>query len=123
MNAGQNTLNSVQLHWQVNGVIQPVVNYTGPLDAAIVVGGQNIDTVSLGNVTLSATAPSIVKVWTAQPNGVTDTDHSNDTLSFTLVAAMSGTYTINGASPTGGTNYATFSEFTADLLLKGCAAL
>ena len=119
VNAGQNTLNNVQIHWQVNGVTQPAITYTGPLTAATVVGGQNVDTVSLGSVTLTAATPTVIKVWTAQPNGVADTDHSNDTLSFTLITAMGGTYTINGSNPTGGSNYASFADFTADLLLKG----
>jgi parallel beta-helix repeat protein len=119
INAGLNTLNNVQLHWQVNGVTQSPVAYTGPLAAAIVIGGQNIDTVNLGNVTLTAASPLVVKVWTTMPNGVADTDNSNDTLTFTLVSAMNGAYTINAANPTSGTNYQTFTDFTNDLLLKG----
>lgn len=119
INAGQNILNHVQLHWQVNGVTQPAVTYTGPLAAATAPGGQNVDTVILGTATLTATAPTIIKAWTTQPNGTADTNNGNDTLSFTLNAAMNGTYTINSSNPTGGTNYNSFADFTADLGVKG----
>lgn len=116
INAGLNTLNTVQVNWELNGTAQTPVSYTGPLYTST--GGQNIDTVSLGSINLT-TAPATIKVWTSMPNGVADTDPSNDTLTFTLTAAMGGTYTIDAALPVSGTNYQSFAAFTDDLLLKG----
>ena len=80
-NFGQNTINTVDVEWSVNGAPQPGITFTGLLD---VVGGSSSDT---AQITLPAfnfpAGPSIVKVWTSQPNGVADPLNLNDT--FTVV--------------------------------------
>src|SRR5690606_7304221 len=47
MNAGSNNLTSLELHWEVNGVAQPTVTYSGTL-TPLTATGQSIDTVVLG---------------------------------------------------------------------------
>ena len=42
-------------------------------------------------------------------NGVVDNNTSNNTINYTLCIGLSGTYTINSALPTSGTNYQTFA--------------
>lgn len=119
MNAGMNTLNTVQLHWTVNNINQTPVSYTGPLSTPTAPSGQSMDTVLLGNVLVPASGLATVKVWTTMPNGVADTDNSNDTLTFTLTVAMNGTYTIDASITSSATNYQSFTDFTNDLMAKG----
>ncbi|MBL4708163.1 MAG: hypothetical protein JKY48_06970, partial [Flavobacteriales bacterium] len=88
-NSGTNQLNSVDVNWEVNGVPQPVVNYTMLLDT---LGGLSASSAQL----LLGTAPFItgsntVKVYTSNPNGVADTSNVNDTITVVVVTAAAPT--------------------------------
>ncbi|WP_190277339.1 Ig-like domain-containing protein [Taibaiella lutea] len=117
MNGGINVINNVQVHWSVNGTAQTPVTYTNPINTLTSPAG-NIATVVLGNVNFTTT-PTNLKVWTYLPNGVADTVTINDTLSVTVAASLSGTFTVNSAVPTGGTNYQTFTALANDLNTYG----
>lgn len=84
-NSGINQVNSVEVHWEVNGVSMPVIFYGQLLDT---MNGNFPRTaqIHLGSVNLNAGA-NILKVWTANPNGTTDAEPSNDTIKVTLTTA------------------------------------
>lgn len=76
-NFGTNVVNSATIHWSVDGVSQPNVNFTGTLDTA---GGAGSATASvvLGSYNFATNNPYTVAAWTSNPNGVTDTITGND---------------------------------------------
>jgi len=86
-NFGSNTLNNVNIEWEVNGVPQTSVNYTTP---SIVAFGSN--TVNLGTYTFT-TGVTNVKAWTSMPNSLADSDNGNDTLNAVFCTGYSGVYT------------------------------
>lgn len=88
-NAGVNDINNMTLHWTVNGVVQPVVNYNDTLHSIASTAGHFSDTVLLGSTFVGSSAPTEIKVWTAAPNGVADTVNTNDTIikSFQAIPA------------------------------------
>ena len=104
-NAGFNNIDSVKIMWQINGVIQPVVNIK-----TTIVPGTNF-LVTLGNVSFPLNALKTIKAWTTLPNGTADIVNVNDTIVVQRKAGLNGNYTIGGASP----SYATFSAAAADL--------
>jgi hypothetical protein len=113
MNNGSNTLNSVQVNWSINGVLQTPVLYTTPIVTQTVSLVNCVHDVVIGNATLNGI--STIKVWTSLPNGSTDPNTVNDTFEITDRPALSGVVTINSASPTTGTNYQSFADLTAEL--------
>ena len=104
-NFGNNTLTSVTINWSFGGTAQPTINWTGSLPSYAETE------VTLGSKTFVSGVSYALVAGTSLPNGVTDTDPSNDQLSTTLQAAMSGNYTIGGSSP----DYSTFSAAVSDL--------
>ncbi|PSK90075.1 T9SS type A sorting domain-containing protein [Taibaiella chishuiensis] len=82
VNAGINTLNTVEVHWMVNGVTQPVLSYTTPIPG--MGSSDNVDTVDLGTAVFPAGVLSVVKIWTAMPNGQPDGLTANDTLTVSV---------------------------------------
>ena len=103
-NWGQNTLDSTIINWSLNGVLQTPYTYYGPLSSL------QSAPVTIGTGTFVAGNNEII-AWTSLPNGLTDADSSNDTLTSTLCTGLVGTYTIGGATP----DYATFLEAANDL--------
>ncbi|MBL7707412.1 MAG: right-handed parallel beta-helix repeat-containing protein [Taibaiella sp.] len=91
-NFGSTPLTGFQVHWQVNGINQTPFSYTGTLD---VLGGtgQFIDTISLGNISITA-ANTTIKAWTVITN---DVDNTNDS---TEVSVSPTLFTINTLSDT-----------------------
>lgn len=77
-NYGINQINSVQVNWRVNGILQPPVSYNQLLDTANGMGS-NVDTVTLGNIVLASAITDHIEAWTSLPNGIADTVTSNDT--------------------------------------------
>lgn len=111
-NNGNNTINNVQINWLLDGVAQTPINYTTPpLGPATGTGSEAI--VTLGNVTFAT--GHTVKAWTSLPNGAADTVNFDDTVSVALHPALSGTYTIGGASP----DYQNIADAAAALNLYG----
>ncbi|RQO31548.1 hypothetical protein DBR32_06210 [Taibaiella sp. KBW10] len=112
-NSGHNVINTVAVNWLLNGVAQTPFTVTTPLDT---LGGTGINEIEVLLGTYTFTNASVpFKAWTTLPNGVPDTANGNDTITRVLKASLAGTYTINNASPTAGTNYNNFTDFTNDL--------
>lgn len=109
-NNGSETLSSVRIHWTVNGVTQPSVDWNGSLLT------QKSVVVSLGSYTLERLKSYQVKAWTAAPNGVEDALVVNDTIQRAPIAmALSGEYTIGGATA----DYPNFTKAVEALHLHG----
>lgn len=85
VNYGSNQLDNAIIKWSVNGVMQPNVNFATVLpfymDSTVAV---------LGQVHFPTTAPLTIKAWTEMPNGVVDTDNSDDTLNTSASASLQG---------------------------------
>lgn len=96
-NYGTTPLNSVQVRWTVNGVMQTPVNYNGNAIAP-----RTETNMIIGNVNLSSMPTNFV-FWTALPNGVADERVSNDTFATYTCVPLAGTYTVGTAS----SNFAT----------------
>jgi hypothetical protein len=116
-NFGNNLVSGVQVGWMLNNVLQTPQTVSTPL---VVYGnpGTNEIQVTLGNYNFTG-APVSLKAWTYLPNSVADVSNANDTLTATLAASLSGTYTINSGVATGGTNYNSFAAFTSALNTYG----
>jgi len=103
-NFGYNTLISTKINWTANGVSQPQHDWNGSIgfghtESSIVIG------------TYDFQEPVLLKVWQSNPNGQSDLNPYNDTVSKYLVAALCGTYTIGGNNP----DFTSFSQ-AADVL-------
>lgn len=100
-NFGQNVINQVDVEWSVNGVPQPAVTYSGLLD---VVGGTSPDTaqITLAGYNFPA-GPSVVKVWTSQPNNQLDPLNLNDTVTVTVEPQIQDPSNLNLLARTGTT--------------------
>lgn len=77
-NFGLNQIDSVDIHWEVNGVPQPTIHYTQLLDTVYGNFPYKVS-ILLGNVFLNS-GSSIIKIFTSLPNGIADTITYNDTL-------------------------------------------
>ncbi|MCI4670639.1 MAG: right-handed parallel beta-helix repeat-containing protein [Bacteroidia bacterium] len=107
-NFGLLNVDTVEVSFELNGVLQPSVTYT----IAIPVGS-SANNVAAGTVMVPP-GTSTIKAWTSMPNNVADEDNSNDTLFTTICTSLDGNYTIGGA----GADYADFASAAADL--TGC---
>jgi len=74
MNYGYGILDSVSLQWEVNGVAQPSVNFKNEL-----LSGADV-TVMLGSFPFVSGTPYSIMAYTENPNGLSDTCTSNDTV-------------------------------------------
>ena len=91
-NFGYNTLTSTTFHWQADGVTQTPFPWFGSIGF-----GQTLSNISIGAYDFQD--PVMIKVWQSNPNGQTDLNAYNDTISKYLVSALCGTYTIGGSNP------------------------
>jgi pectin methylesterase-like acyl-CoA thioesterase len=74
--------------------------------------------INLGKYAFTPKLANDIYCWTTEPNGLADSDASNDTIKITnLYAALSGTYTIGGIDP----DYKTFNEAVTALVQSGIA--
>ncbi len=108
-NFGTNTLSNVTINWSFDNIAQTPINYTTPIPTNTEVE------VTLGTRTFAGGIGYPLLVYTSQPNSVTDSFQQNDTLRANLKAALSGTFTIGGATP----SYPTFAAAVADLVANG----
>lgn len=104
-NYGINVIDSVTLNWELNGLLQPPLLYTTPLDTVGGVGANSANVV-LGSQTFNLGTNYALKVWTSNPNSIADTVNTNDTLTASFSPSLSGTFTIGGTSP----DYANFTS-------------
>ena len=96
-NRGTNQIDSVEVHWEVDGVSQTTFKYNQVLDS-LTGAGKSSDVVTLGTVNFAFGVPRTIKYWTALPNGVIDTINDNDTLEVIRFSSLSGTYTVGSGA-------------------------
>ena len=93
-NFGLNTLTSAKVDWTVNSTAQTQQSWAGSLTS-----GQSASQ-SLGSFTMADATVYTIVTNSSNPNATTDNKTANDTFTGSLAAALSGTYTIGGTSPT-----------------------
>lgn len=108
-NYGINQIDSVWVHWKVNGVNQTSVN------VKTAIGLRGFLDVTLGSVSFATGENKVFKIWTSMPNGVTDPFRNNDTLVIRSETGLSGTYTVGGTAP----DYADFTQAVSALTRLG----
>ena len=89
-NDGSNTLTSLDINAEINGVLQQPYKWTGSLATGA------IDTVTITTLQIADSYYQI-KIYTSLPNGTADLQTENDTLNHLIVRCngiLSGTYTI-----------------------------
>jgi len=98
-NLGANQIDSVDVHWEVNGVAQPTFLLRNLLDT--VNGASAFDTtLIIGNANLKAGSDTIT-IWTTNPNGGLDTVNFNDTIRFTVSSSPEPwDYFLSNVTPT-----------------------
>ncbi|MEX0965929.1 MAG: PKD domain-containing protein [Bacteroidia bacterium] len=89
-NNGNNRLDSVEVHWTLDGVSQTPVNVTTAIDTPGSSSGHELE-VTLGTNISFGSTPRDIKVWTVLPNGVADTINFDDTLETSVTAVLRGT--------------------------------
>ena len=92
-NYGSNALNSADIEWEVNGVAQTPTSFTGPAIPAF-----GSATVNLSTSTTFASGLTTLRFWSKNPNGTTDSDPGNDTLTTLFCTGLAGTYTVGNAA-------------------------
>jgi len=106
LNNGATPLNSVRLTYVLNGGTAVAQTFT--LTGGVASGATRAVSFTT-QATLIAGANTLT-VTASLPNGNTDTNAANNTQTVTLYTALAGTYTINNTQPTGGTNFASFTD-------------
>lgn len=107
-NLGNNTITTVKVNYTVDGGPVSSVTYTTPILSQA--AGVNTATVSLGSISFTNKAKWI-KIWTSDPNNVTDPVPMDDTILLRWGPGLSGEYTVGGTTP----DYATVADAVADL--------
>jgi len=100
-NFGSYNLTAVDINWEVNGLPQTAMGWTGNL-------AQNVSqtSVPIGSIAFTS-GQYTIKSWTSLPNGSNDANTNNDT-TVTIINVcqpLNGTYTVGGAG-------AYFNSFT-----------
>lgn len=114
-NTGLNPLNSTDIYWSVNGVVQPSYHWSGgnlPVDFAS-------NPIYIGNYTPNLGYDTLL-VWVKNPNAVTDSLETDDTLSYITYGCntiFNGEYTIGG--PAGSNNFNSISAALNELNVCG----
>jgi hypothetical protein len=99
-NAGLSTLTSVNVAWALKTNTGSFVAQTPVVLTGIGIASGTDSTINLGNITVAMGNSYQLQAYTYTPNGVTDQNTSNDTLTSAVFApALSGTYTVGGSSP------------------------
>ncbi|HRZ49110.1 MAG TPA: GEVED domain-containing protein [Bacteroidales bacterium] len=114
-NFGSDTISSASIHWSIDGIVQAPFSFTGALlkDSFSV-------PINIGSMTLLAGLHTL-KIWTANPNGQSDLNLANDTITSTIMACpgqLAGTYTIGGSNP----DFSTFNDALVALQQCGVSA-
>ncbi len=79
-NYGSANLTAASIGWSVNSVVQTPFPYTNVGLASNATDGP----ITIGSFNFLTPGNNIIKTWTSMPNGNTDGDHSNDTLTKTV---------------------------------------
>jgi parallel beta-helix repeat protein len=109
-NHGLDTLTNVEIGWTVNDTLQTAVNWTGML-----LSGDTVD-VALDSYNFETAIAYNISSWTINPNGASDADGTNDSISVSnIYSALGGSYTIGGTSP----NFTSFGEAVNAMVYGG----
>ena len=92
-NFGAQTITSAQIFWSINGVSQTPINWTGSLST------NQSTAVNLGSANFAVGTITTISATVCCPNGQTDENAVNNTITAQLAPGLSGTYTIGGTSP------------------------
>ncbi|MCU0422204.1 MAG: T9SS type A sorting domain-containing protein [Bacteroidia bacterium] len=92
-NSGTNQITSVNVNWEVNGVAQTPINFTGLIDTLGGIGS-NVQSIQLGNFTFANNTLYRVKVFTSLPNNTPDTVNIDDTATAIYRSPLNGTFTV-----------------------------
>ncbi len=108
-NEGTNSVTGFDVEWSVNGTSQTTYSHTGT-----VASGASV-TVNLGQYTYGTGSSFDFVFRSDDPNGNTDNNAANDTLTTTLNKGLTGSYTVGTSS----SDYASMSAAMADLKASG----
>jgi parallel beta-helix repeat protein len=112
-NRGQDTLESAEVHWSINGVDQQRYDWDGTL-----AGNTLSDTLFLGGYRLNTEGETKFIAWTSNPNNATDGNPNNDTL---LASTIACTNPLQARTYTVGKNNSDFSSLESVVqALKTC---
>ena len=89
-NAGINNIDSVEIYWRVDGMMQTPYKYIGLLTPMTNLNGQNHDTVNIGQITVYSNLGVNVEAWVEMPNGLADTVNINDSISDIFMSSSFG---------------------------------
>ena len=89
--SADSTITGATIQWEVDGTPQTQFDWTGSL-----LPGETSDSIEIGSYNKVSTGTLLYKIWTEAPNGDTDDNAENDTLSTEINIAdlMQGTFTI-----------------------------
>lgn len=105
MNEGSDTIDSVGVSFSVNGGTALSSMHNG-----LQIATGQVDTLNMGTFNFAADSTYDFVFASFLPNGLSDNDPTDDTLSIDNArASLGGTYTINATLPAAGTNYQTFA--------------
>ena len=108
-NHGQNTISTLEIGWSFNDTVQSTYSWSGSL------ASNDTAHVMLGLKYFDPDSAYSVVAWTSLPNNYNDTINDNDTArALNLYPALSGPYTIGGASP----DFNTFTD-AVNALIRG----
>ncbi len=93
-NQGIETINSVNIQWNVNGIQQVPFNWSGQL-----LFGEKIENLEIGSYVFPIGGIRTFRIWINDPNNSNDYNHLNDTITTRLGGALCGNYTIGGENP------------------------
>ncbi len=105
-NTGSTPVNSMEVQWTLNGILQTPVQWNNTLDT---IGGAGSDKAIItlhNNVSVTANSPVSIKAWGALPNGISVRVMPGDTLGDIIRSGLSGAYTVGGANP----DFGSFSD-------------
>lgn len=109
-NYGASVLTSATVNWTVNSAPQTPYAWSGSLATY-----NTSAPVTIGTYNFLAGNTYNMKFWTSNPNGVTDQNVLNDTLSLQVCVALNGTYTVGGV----GADFATINDAVSQLVCGG----
>lgn len=112
-NYGSNTITSANVSYIINGATPVTLPFTGSIAPC----ASTTFTFSAGaQFNFLPNTPYEIKAFSDLPNGLTDGNIFNDTSSVPLIfSGLTGTYTIDQASPAGPTNFVSFTSAAAAL--------
>lgn len=91
-NFGYTTLTSARIDWSVDGVLQAPYSWNGSIGF-----GQTAGNIIIGSYNFQS--PVEIRIWQSAPNGQSDMNPHNDTITVFLAPQLCGTYTIGGTDP------------------------